>query len=69
MEAWKVPYFLILTEKACNAQQLKAYITSMHRTFQKIIEKYRKKQRIHPTNYILRGKIIIPDPTFPLAVV
>ncbi|OAD92658.1 hypothetical protein A7A78_01755 [Aequorivita soesokkakensis] len=43
MKEWKEPYFLTLTVKACTSQQLKAYINSMLRTFQKIIEKHRKK--------------------------
>tara|TARA_R110002020_G_scaffold338747_1_gene554063 strand:- start:20 stop:733 length:714 start_codon:yes stop_codon:yes gene_type:complete len=45
MKDWKEPYFLTLTVKACNAQQLKAYINSMLSTFQKIIEKHRKKHQ------------------------
>lgn len=43
MKNWEEPYFLTLTVKACKAPQLKGYINSMLKTFQKIVEKYRKR--------------------------
>jgi plasmid rolling circle replication initiator protein Rep len=43
MKDWKEPYFLTLTVKACKAPQLKGYINSMLKTFQKITEKHRKR--------------------------
>lgn len=43
LKHWKKPYFLTLTVKACNAISLKAYLGSMLKTFQKIVEKYRKR--------------------------
>ncbi len=43
MKNWKEPYFLTLTVKSCKAHQLKTYINSLLKTFQKIIEKYRKR--------------------------
>lgn len=43
MKDWEEPYFLTLTVKACKAPQLKGYINAMLKTFQKIIQKYRKR--------------------------
>ena len=43
MKDWEEPYFLTLTVKACKAHQLKGYINSMLKTFQKITEKHRKR--------------------------
>ena len=43
MRDWEEPYFLTLTVKACKANQLNGYINSMLKTFQKIIEKHRKR--------------------------
>lgn len=43
MKDWKEPYFLTLTVKSCKAHQLKGYINSMLQTFQKIVEKHRKR--------------------------
>ena len=43
MKNWKDPYFLTLTVKSCKAHQLKGYINSMQKTFQKIIGKHRKR--------------------------
>ena len=43
MKDWEDPQFLTLTVKACKASQLKGYINSMLKTFQKITEKYRKR--------------------------
>lgn len=45
MKDWEEPYFLTLTVKSCKAHQLKGYISSMLKTFQKIIEKYRKRNQ------------------------
>ena len=45
MRDWTEPYFLTLTVKACRANQLKAYINSMLKTFQKITEKHRKQHQ------------------------
>lgn len=45
MKDWDEPYFLTLTVKSCKAQQLKGYINSMLKTFQKIVEKHRKKEQ------------------------
>ena len=45
MKDWNKPYFLTLTVKSCKAHQLKSYISSMLKTFQKIVEKYRKRNQ------------------------
>jgi len=45
MKDWEEPYFLTLTVKACKAHQLKGYINSMLKTFQKITEKHRKRHQ------------------------
>ena len=45
MKEWEKPYFLTLTVKACKAHQLKGYLNSMLNTYQKIIEKYRKRHQ------------------------
>jgi len=45
MKNWKEPYFLTLTVKSCKAHQLKRYISSLLKTFKKIIEKYRKRHQ------------------------
>lgn len=45
MKDWKEPYFLTLTVKSCKAHQLKGYINSMLKTFQKIVEKHRKRNQ------------------------
>lgn len=45
MKNWKDPYFLTLTVKSCKAHQLKGYINSMLKTFQKIIGKHRKRHQ------------------------
>lgn len=43
MKDWEEPYFITLTVKACKAHQLKKYINSLLKTFQKIVEKHRKR--------------------------
>lgn len=45
MKDWDEPYFLTLTVKSCKAHQLRGYINSMLKTFQKIVEKYRKRNQ------------------------
>lgn len=45
MKDWNEPYFLTLTVKSCKAHQLKGYISSMLKTFQRIVEKHRKRNQ------------------------
>ncbi len=53
MKEWKNPYFLTLTVKSCNANNLPRYIKKMNQGLKRITAKYRKRHQRG------RGKLLI----------